>query len=464
MTDLSFADPRIGWRGSRPRSRSRMLQRGAVGRSTKLAGSPVKDSLQTLLAKYIRTVDHIFQPDASLEGPYDRVNSLDEALSNLYTDDVVATLESRGYSVEDIMCWAWIITAVSPERAAFRLTAVTNGDKLANRPGRKVPIFVFLFLLRRQRLTVRTLKLLLLHGWDRLMGRISRPGTSNSPLGLDDAVKPDSWSTRRWNNKQGAIGMNMRMDETTVMIMIVRLLRHARMLWPQAIVSIAAMVSTGVDGLGSAPRYSSPAALNERSTARLTFLYNRALSLCSVPSSLHPFHSLAYHQRAQFNLLKRMNSFEPAITINREGYRAIVRVQVAHKKTVKERQWAIMKAKSWPPWKEEKLGLDVEKGVEDGISRASQVLSRSNEAGYSGLAFEKIAQISAGWDTDRSPTIQTRTLLCRPPRVRRLRSSSAKRGDSAISDEKNKEFWAPRIRATRTVEEAWACFLANEDQ
>jgi hypothetical protein len=52
-------------------------------------------------------------------------------------------------------------------------------------------------------------------------------------------------------------------------------------------------------------------------------LYNRALSLLSIPSSLHPFHSSAYHQRAQFNLLRRMTEFEPALTINREGYRAI---------------------------------------------------------------------------------------------------------------------------------------------
>ncbi len=449
---------------SRPESRSQVFQREAHVRSAKLAGSPTKTSLQALLAKYIQTVDPILQRDASLKGPCDLANSLDEALSNLYTDGVVASLESRGYSVEDMMCWAWIITAHSAERAALRLMAVTNRNGLSNKPGHQVPIFLYLFLLRRPRLTVRSLKLLLLLGWDRLTGRKSRQGARSSPLDLDNALKPDSWSIKRWKNYDADVGTNMRMDEPTAMVMIVRLLRHARVLWPQAIVSIAAMISTHVDGVGSATRYSSTAGLSERSAARITFLYNRALSLLSIPSSLHPFHSSAYHQRAQFNLLRRMTEFEPALTINREGYRAITRVQLAHEKTVKERQWAMMKAKSWPPWKEEKLGLDVEKGIEDGISRASESLSRSREAGYSSLTWEKVAHIFAGWDTDRSPTIQTRTSLRKAPVVRGLRSSSAKEQDIASSDDRNKKIWASRIRSTRTVEEAWACFLANEDE
>jgi hypothetical protein len=48
--------------------------------------------------------------------------------------------------------------------------------------------------------------------------------------------------------------------------------------------------------------------------------------------------------------------------------------------------------------------------------------------------------------------------------VRGLRSSSAKEQDIASSDDRNKKIWASRIRSTRTVEEAWACFLANEDE
>jgi hypothetical protein len=53
---------------------------------------------------------------------------------------------------------------------------------------------------------------------------------------------------KRWKNYDADVGTNMRMDEPTAMVMIVRLLRHARVLWPQAIVSIAAMISTHVDG------------------------------------------------------------------------------------------------------------------------------------------------------------------------------------------------------------------------
>lgn len=464
MTDLSFISPRVLWQKPRPRTLSRRKGEGGVLRSTKVASSQTKLSLQVLLANYIRTIDPLMQHEESVGGAYELTTSLDEAISNLYTDDVTTFLESKGYGVEDLMSWAWIITAASPERAALRLTVLSHRNSLPERPVREVPTFVFLFLLRRPRLTARALKLLLLHGWNKLTGRRVRGGVESSLLELNEAVKPDLWSIRRWKEKDSIVDPKARMDETTTMIMIVRLLRHARVLWPPAIVSIAGMISAHIDGSGSRPREFSIAVLSERTAARLTFLYNRALSLISVPSSLDPFHSLAYHQRAQFNLLKRMTEFEPALAVNREGYRAITRVQVAHRKTVIERQWALMKSKSWPPWKEEKLGLDVEKGIEDGISRASESLSRSKEAGYPDLMWERAAHIAAGWDTDRSPTIQTRTLLRRPPRIRRLRSVSAKGQDSGSLEEKNTYVWASRIRATRTVEEAWACFLATQDE
>jgi hypothetical protein len=89
--------------------------------------------------------------------------------------------------------------------------------------------------------------------------------------------------------------------------------------------------------------------------------------------------------------------------------------------------------------------MDDDKAYEYGASRASKILHRMFEAGYAARSWEEVAQVYAGWDTDLSPTIQTRTLL--PFRFR---------GDH------DHRLWAARIRTTRTKREAWACFLAHE--
>lgn len=443
--DLSHNDVRAVWR----------KRRG----SPQFRGYPNRRTLQAMLAEYIEAVDPILQRNENLGIASKETNELGGALVHLFTDESLAFLDSRGYGAEDLMSWAWIITAHSSERAALRLITLSSRKSSFSR---HVPTFVFLFLLRRRLLSVRALQLLLVHGWDRLLGRRSVHLTRYYTGNIDDAVKSDSWSIRRWKHRDSAINGDLKMDESTAIIMIVRLLRHARVLWPQAIVSIAAMISTHVNGLGSSQQSSALGILDERTSARLTFVYNRALSLLSIPSSLHPIQHVAYYQRAQFNLIRRMAQFNPALTVNREGYRAIIRVQVAHSKTLKERIWARLKAKSWPPWKEEKLGIDAEKGIEDGVSRASESLLRLNEAGYSHHTWEKVASVYAGWDTDHSPTIQTRALLRRPSYFRGLYYPNPKDQDFRPSVASKLELCASRIRATRTVEEAWACFLAME--
>ncbi|KAJ9624105.1 hypothetical protein H2203_005554 [Taxawa tesnikishii (nom. ined.)] len=142
-----------------------------------------------------------------------------------------------------------------------------------------------------------------------------------------------------------------------------------------------------------------------------------------------------------------MATHDPPLVINREGYRGVIRVQLARKKTAEEEEWAQLKSPSWPPWKEERTGMDAYIGVERGISRAGEVLARMQEAGYPLEEWEYVAQIYAGWDTDRSPTIQTRTIAPAP-----------------FSQNVKAQIWAARIDSTRTVYEAWACFLACEEE
>ncbi|KAI9725053.1 MAG: hypothetical protein M1812_000329 [Candelaria pacifica] len=418
-------------------------------------------SLQTILSIYLV---HLFNATSSQGPMWDSQahGSFDKALSSVFSDKALSYLDQRGFNAEDVMAWAWILTAESAKRATLRLINITNGSSIPPRMGpRSVPTFVFLFLLRREDINAQTLKCLLEHAWDRLHNRcLMRKSTSGQ--GSSTGVTRSAVDlTHKEDSPYINLNFYVQMNESTILTMVVRLLRHARKVWPSASVSIIAMVTAHIDGTGSSDIGSK---IPPETSTRLTFVYNRMLALLAQPSPLHPFLSMSYHQRAQFDLLKRMADFNPPLCISREGYRAVTKVQVAHKKTVEERQWAEMKAKSWPPWKEEKLGLDVVDVVEQGRSRALESMTRMKEAGYSGGRWEKVATIVSGWDTDMSPTIQTRTILDMSV------SSQADRSrlppDSKHPPAKNEEsraIWATRIRATRTVYEAWACFLAHGD-
>ncbi|KUL91984.1 hypothetical protein ZTR_01191 [Talaromyces verruculosus] len=147
-----------------------------------------------------------------------------------------------------------------------------------------------------------------------------------------------------------------------------------------------------------------------------------------------------------------MAAHNPVIPVNRSGYQAIVAVQLAHVKTPAERIFAKQKALSWPPWKEARMGIDAERGNEGMRSRTMQVLSQMVEAGYALSSWDDVAAILAGWDTDGTPTIQTRS-LARPQKSLEPGTKESK----VIST-----IWASRIRATRTLREAWACFLSYE--
>ena len=420
------------------------------------ASEPLRKSLQTLLGQYIRLVDPILRQSSSSSNGESTNSDLDQALLEILDEEALALLSSKGYEFTDLLAWAWVVTAESSEKAAARLMALANSrPKGSETVASSVPTFLFLFLLRRKHINSRALRILIIHAWDRLQGRRNQQWAVNLAAPLTSALGPD-WSIKRWKRPCPGPRYYQTMSETTIMIMVIRLLRHTRQVWPAAIMSVAAMLTKHVDGLSEVRGPESTHAPNERIQARLTFLYNKVLALLAIPSSLNPFRSVPYHQRAQFSLLRRMNEFEPSLAINREGYRAVARVQLAHKKTSRERDWAELKARSWPPWKLEKLGMDADKGVEYGMSRAQESLLRLKEAGYSMQAWDNTAGIFAGWDTDRSPTIQTRILLQKPSISHRARAL-----DTAAS--KKSALWAARIRATRTLDEAWACFLTWMD-
>jgi hypothetical protein len=271
------------------------------------------------------------------------------------------------------------------------------------------PLFVLLLFLRRQHISAHTFGVVLRH--------------------IEKRVKSEPF------------------DWAVLKVLSVRLLRHARKQWPESIPWVSSLFCTEAAALFTAERLCTASA---RLLSDLTHFSNVFLLLLSLPATITPVLAAAYQERAQFEVLQFMASRTPAITVTRMGFRSVSRNQLAHPKTIEEKEWAELKGPSWPPWKENRTAMDEDKGYEYGASRASKILHRMYEAGYRGHLWEEMTEVYAGWDVDFSPTIQTRTSL---PHI--------------SSQFRNKKYltgllWASRIRTTRTRREAWACFLAYE--
>lgn len=231
-----------------------------------------------------------------------------------------------------------------------------------------------------------------------------------------------------------------------VFFLFERLLYHCRRVWPRAIESLAVFLTQHLrlsDAANACIRHADMPTLD---ISRLTVQYNHALQLVAKPSHISPFKNAVHQEAAQAVILNHMADHDPPLVINREGYRAVARVQLAAKKSESEQEWARLKSPSWPPWKEDRTGMDAHIGLEYGISRAHHVLIRMQEAGYPLQDWEKAVMVYAGWDTDGSPTIQTRAFL------------------THLSDRATINLWVARIRTTRTAQQAWACFLAYQDE
>ena len=381
-------------------------------------------SVQDVLAAYIRHGAKSLVITAEGEG---KSESSSRDLSFVDASPALDLLVVRGYVSEDLEVWSWIVTSNSANTAAKRLSAATR--YLSSQDRKPVPLFVILLLLRSSsfNLSASNLKLLLDCLWV----------TSTSGKGND-------LSTSLAGNT----------SETAAIILIVRLLRHARKAWPEALPEIAALAVRMFE-----PNHNSKQPLAFEKAQKLCHIYNRILSLLALPLSNAPYRAISLQQQAQMRLVRSMISTTPQLPVTREGFRALASIQVAHRKTENEKRWARVKALSWPPWREEKLGINSNDNVLGNYSRAMDVLSRMSEAGYSKLGWERQLQIFAGWDTDNSPTIQRRQVQNKPPL---LPSDMSANRELGLGAEREGEIWAARISATRTVREAWACFCSCE--
>lgn len=349
-------------------------------------------SLPIILARHIHRTE---EKDGSLDASWISPLSL--------KPDERRYLSSRGYGISDVKTWAAVVTESDVTVAADILQA-----RVAFKGPRSIPLPIFAYMLRRPYISASALRILTTQAWD-LFSELERGRSELSP--------------------------------DTVFIVFTRLARHARVVWPQALDLIASYLVRYMPNIRP-NREDDDAKLSQA----VTFMFNKAMYLISEPTAVAPFKDVNHQEAAVVRILAAMSEHDPPLQIDREGYRAVIRMQVANKKTDSERRWADLKALSWPPWKEDRTSMDSELGPEDGISKAGGTLRRMMEAGYGPQAWERVALLYTGWDVDGTPTTQTRSLL-----------------PTKVNADDEASLWAARIDTTRTIQEAWACYLAYED-
>ena len=394
----------------------------------------LKLDLNNITAKLINHAQETARSKKPLKSHVDNVDahkkepSLDLSVLN-YVE--ISYLRKSGYTRADVELWAQILLEKDTLEAArkFRNRTVTSAkdDQASESNDAPLPSFVLLSLLRRDSLSASEFQVLLITVWHHLSEKMYH---------------------RRWLVEVGkrSLVASAALLDALVFEFFEQLLPRARQLLPEAIVNIAAVLYTYLSWFSVRENYPPGFDPTPAERSRLTFLFNRAISLLSNPTDIDPMKSSAILERAQFDILASMVQRRPRIELSLEGWRGVVAVMLRRPKSEQDRRWAELKSAAWPPFMEPRTGLDEDLTPDDGASRAKTALKKMLEAGYSPSKWEDVATILSGWDTDQSPTIQTRSI------------------QHVRSDTRTSEVWAARVTATRTVLEAWACFLSCEEE
>lgn len=397
---------------------------------------PTRLCLQMILAEYMQFVEPLMARVSELGAGQSAPTEwrLDNELAEVFCSEHLEYLEARGYSAADVATWAWILRSNTTYEAMLRVFALEELGKRHGPDAPGIPHFIPLFFLRtKDTIEAKAFRLILTYSLHLIRGRPLPTLYHFASGGLDTELDQEAL----FKHTKTSIDPNM------CVALVDSLLHHGRQVWPQSQLEVARAFAFYL----TRPPDEVADAQKDQFKAEKA---NKFLKTLSLPSNESPFASASIQQQAQFEILKAMAGQRPVLPITREGYRGIITVQLAHKKTALERQSTELKAPSWPPWKEDKLGIDSQRDGEELKSRAMQVVNQMKHAGYLHSSWEEVASILAGWDTDKSPTIQTRG------RIHRASPDPFGKPDYVA-------IWIARVRATRTVREAWACFLSYQD-
>jgi len=344
----------------------------------------------------------------------------------------MSTLRNAGFNTDDVAKWAWVVSPHDGEEMATRFLFL---------PLKNPPLFLLLHILRKDISRVKTLKKLLIYIWKHIMGKSSAYDDPLSgqeiSVGSPSPAVMQALSIYTESEPDAPI-----LKETEYTVMITRLLRQCRRLWPAAVLSVSYAVGPIMDSI-LAESSGDPKNLDRRMHRKLCHLFNYTLTRLSLPAATEPMKSMAHNWQAQKVLLNLAGQFQPPLFLNGSAYRAVVRVLAAQKKTEREAMVSNRRSRSWPPWRIEQDGMDTCRELADDLSRSVLAAMRMTESGYREDDRVRALKILGGQESDGTPTIQTRKL---PGPWNRMQE------------------WAARIEATRDVEEAWSAFVNFRQQ
>ena len=379
--------------------------------------------LRGMVLDYLLHVEPAFRNPAVSLGSPDVEPHLASALRSVFNEKNLELLAELGYDANDVAAWAWVFSSGNVEVAVRRYLALANKSSVSENG--RIPKFVLLQILRAANISQMAFK------------------------GLIRSILSELQCCKEAQQYPGWLW-------TSRVCLVVRLLRHARQVAPDCFHDISLIIGHLFSGFYQGQ----DRPLEPPELRRLTHIFNRFLSLFALSTFRTPFSTYLMQQNAQLALIRLMANFKPQLPLSREGYRALAAVQLLHPKTGHERTWADSKSPAWPPWRRIKSGIEQDLEYPGKDSRVMKLLRRMNQAGYTHGLWDQSAAVLAGWDTDKSPTIQTRALLMRQqkPWTNPAQSMNPLEGQS----HDGAELWAARIRATRTKREAWASFCAYE--
>ncbi|KAH7369787.1 hypothetical protein BKA65DRAFT_444264 [Rhexocercosporidium sp. MPI-PUGE-AT-0058] len=354
-----------------------------------------------------------------------------------FRNNAATYLTGRNLDVKDVERWAWILSGETTDQTVKRLVSVSSD----------YPMFLLLEVLRKDIRHIGNFKNLLLHAWDHVEKKCLQKPSSTEPLAI----------TPRFEQ----------MQDNELASLVSRLLYQARRVWPAAMVSVANMVPLYVQHLRDR---SSQDLLeqHQRIYKRSCDLLNYVLPLLALPMSIDPLKSMVHNWSAQKVLLNLAGKYDPPLMLEKNSYRAVIQVLTASKKTDRESKAALLRLRSWPPWRTEQDGMDAQRAPEDDLSRSLLASVRSKEAGFREAPYDQRLRILGGQELDGTPTIHTRKLVKwrspLSPNCGEALIESTKDAHGLLHHSFDPNIWAARVEATRDVREAWRAFVSFKDR
>jgi hypothetical protein len=340
----------------------------------------------------------------------------DQSFVSQFRDAAVAFLQHQGFTMGDVASWAWILSGGYPEVIVKRFLTTQC----------RKPRFLLVHVLRGEIKQLELFKQMLSYSWEQTLDR-------------DPKSAPNKLSTSGLSSKQ----IEDTLNECIQMLLLI--LKHCRMLWAPAVVSVSHMVMPLVQSVLDCQVTNTN--LSDGATyPMLCKILNHVLHSLSTPSKSNPYASMAHNWEAQKILLLWAGQFDKPLLLDQRSYRAVAKVLAGLMKSERESKTATSRRRSWPPWHIDQDGMDAQRSIEEDFSRAVLASNRMSEAGYVDNIYDRALKILGGQEIDGTPTIQTRTLF-------RLESIGG-----LLPNEIDPVQWTARITATRDVQEAWSAF------